>query len=240
MIIGLAGKMQTGKDLSALIIQYLTALDISSDCWDRITKNKSIKGYLMSDWKVIKFADKLKDIVCLLLGCTRADLEDRDFKEQELGEEWWQWQDTTTGNIYEYEDHRPFFSRPEYGDCMKIIKPTPRFLLQYIGTDLFRKQLHTNTWVNATMVDYKPQKMSEYNPSKWIISDVRFPNEVLAIKERGGIIIKLERDNIPISNHLSETALDNYENFNYVISNNGTIEELKDALENILKIEGIL
>ena len=36
-----------------------------------------------------------------------------------------------------------------------MIKPTPRILLQQIGTDLFRNQLHPQVWVNATMADYK-------------------------------------------------------------------------------------
>ena len=219
MIIGFAGKMQVGKDLSAKIVQELVP----------------------NTWKIVKFADKLKDVVCLLIGCTREQLEDPEFKEQELGEEWWYWEDQNTKKTYVYDDHRPLFSgRPEYPESMKIIKPTPRFLLQYIGTDLFRHQLHVDTWVNATMANYKPQKMSEYNPSQWIISDVRFPNEARAIKERGGILIQIVRDSAPISDHISETALDGYDNFHYIVKNNGTIGDLKDQIENILKIEDFL
>ena len=41
-----------------------------------------------SNYQIKKFADKLKDIACLLIGCTREQLEDREFKEKELGEEW--------------------------------------------------------------------------------------------------------------------------------------------------------
>ena len=32
-------------------------------------------------YPVVSFADKLKDITCVLSGCTREDLEDYDFKE---------------------------------------------------------------------------------------------------------------------------------------------------------------
>ena len=35
-------------------------------------------------WEGVSFADKLKDITCVLAGCTREDLEDYDFKENEL------------------------------------------------------------------------------------------------------------------------------------------------------------
>ena len=66
MIIGVSGHMNSGKDLVGLIIQHLTD----------------------SNWKIKKFADKLKDIVCLLIGCTREQLEDRKFKETPLSSEW--------------------------------------------------------------------------------------------------------------------------------------------------------
>lgn len=42
----------------------------------------------LRSYKIKMYADKLKDIVCLLIGCTRADLEDHEFKNKPLGEEW--------------------------------------------------------------------------------------------------------------------------------------------------------
>ena len=41
---------------------------------------------LKSTFEIKKFADKLKDIVCLLLGCTREQLEDRGIKSLSLQE----------------------------------------------------------------------------------------------------------------------------------------------------------
>ena len=82
MIIAISGKINSGKDTVGQIIQYLTnksnayPFDLKSDY--------SYK----SEWQIKKFADKLKDIVCVLLGCTREQLEDRGFKERELDEEW--------------------------------------------------------------------------------------------------------------------------------------------------------
>lgn len=82
MIIAISGKINSGKDTVGKIIQYLTnksnayPFDLKSDY--------SYK----SEWQIKKFADKLKDVVCILLGCTREQLEDREFKERELGPEW--------------------------------------------------------------------------------------------------------------------------------------------------------
>ena len=38
----------------------------------------------MLGYKVVSFADKLKDVTCVLSGCTREQLEDYDFKESVL------------------------------------------------------------------------------------------------------------------------------------------------------------
>jgi hypothetical protein len=77
------------------------------------------------------------------------------------------------------------------------------------------------------MKDYKPN-------SNWIIPDVRFLNEAEAIKERGGIIIRVDRGS-PANSHKSETILDNYR-FDFIISNNGTIDELSDVVKSILTL----
>jgi hypothetical protein len=80
-----------------------------------------------------------------------------------------------------------------------------------------RDQLHENVWVNALFADYNEN-------SRWIITDVRFPNEAEAIKKHGGIVIRINRD-VDTNNHLSETALDDYE-FDYVIDNNSDMYKL--------------
>lgn len=218
--------------------------------------NKSIDGYNNSNWKIVKFADKLKDIVCILIGCNRRDLEDREFKEKELGEEWWYYKGRY-GSIIP-------FSNESLRSGEDLTKLTPRLLLQLIGTDLFRNQLHPKVWVNATMVSYKkklpqcsgqpdfdwiiqPQEDDFIYPN-WIITDVRFPNELQEIKDKKGVTIRINRLNsspqtIYVNKkertHPSETALDNAE-FNYIIDNNGTIEELIEKVKEILIKEKIL
>ena len=132
---------------------------------------------------------------------------------------------------------------------------TYRQLLQYIGTDLFRKQVHEDTWVNAMFSRYKLQVGKfdnipiENSYPNWIITDVRFPNEVKAIEDRGGFVIRVERslDHLPFESiemiravqHESETALDDHI-FNYTLANDSTLKSLGDNLYHILKIQGIL
>jgi hypothetical protein len=79
----------------------------------------------------------------------------------------------------------------------------------------------------------------------WIVTDMRFPNELEAIKNREGITIRVNRDirckdgladivgRMKEEQHPSETALDDA-TFDYTIDNNGTIEELIEKVKEIL------
>ena len=194
-IISISGKINSGKDTVGKIIRILTA---SPHFTDEAVEDFLEKDLYESDWKIKKFADKLKDIVCLLLNSTRGQLEDREFKEQELGEEW----DriiSSNGKVYLPD---------EYPD-LEYSKLTPRLLLQLLGTECGREIIHPNIWVNALMSDYKEYNYAEsisgtsevkklYKYPNWIITDTRFPNELEAVKKRGGITIRVNRNKKPI------------------------------------------
>lgn len=294
MIIGVSGKKGSGKDLIADIIQYLAYCEDNKkdkgffypvDDWlaEREAGYINVKEPLLCFpyWKKKKFADKLKDIVCLLIGCTREQLEDPVFKESPLGDEWINYR--IADGFWYHSDNNPSHKMMDSKSCDKETYEahkainwqtayrthfTPRMLLQTIGTQLFRDMLHPDVWINATLADYVgtpatiisndcPAKswkdISEQDELQygsvgllypnWIISDVRFPNEIVAIKKRGGIIIRVNRHRDgDADNHYSETALDNYddENYNYVIDNNSTIEYLVSVVKSIMKAEGLL
>lgn len=81
-----------------------------------------------------------------------------------------------------------------------------------------------------------------YEFPKWIITDVRFPNEAKTIKEKGGIVIRVNRNfeqrkdleyKEPVLQHPSETSLDNWD-FDHIIDNNGTLEQLKEKVQEML------
>jgi hypothetical protein len=117
-------------------------------------------------------------------------------------------------------------------------KLTAREVMQFVGTDIFRK-MKNDVWAGATI-----KKIAQEKPALAIIADCRFPNEVQAIKEAGGIVIKLTR-NPYNSNHESEVALDEVmyptSNFDLVIYNeNLSIQEQNKAVLNFLKKKEVL
>lgn len=213
MIIGINGYAGSGKDTVGIIIQYLTCPNLGGISIEEVCDNYEENEWWLeerSGWEIRKYAGKLKDIAAHLLGIDVEEFENQDFKKTVLDPMWWTPCD---------EGYQPM---------------TVREFLQKLGTDALRKGLHENVWVNALMADY------DEDQSDWIITDTRFPNEAKAIKEKGGVLIRIERPGVkPINNHPSETSLDNWD-FDYKIANVSDLFALKQSVSNILKHLNIL
>lgn len=238
-LIGINGGIACGKDTLAQLIQYLIVRK-NTDNSDKVlsfefqglTHNNLSEISRRQPWVVRKFADKLKDIVCLLIGCTRLELEDQDFKNKELGEDWW---------YYKSDDIRGMITQKAFDNLTdnqkthwKLIKLTPRLILQLLGTEGGRDVIHPNIWVNSLFSEYVASPKGTAHDLKdwselythkecknckkqysgwkrqylckecieddsiqfypnWLITDMRFPNEMDAIKSRKGITIKINR-----------------------------------------------
>jgi len=287
MIVAISAKINGGKDLVGEIIRYLTRGEDCSLVHSPKKFKKDLRVYhpneviqsfgtlrgINSDWQIKKFADKLKDIVCMLIGCTRKELEDEEFKNKELGEEWKVYYTRHKSgsiihryNLYSTEaEAEAFLADMMFGKDFEVTSEllTPRKLFTLIGTDGGRNIVHPNMWINALFSTYKPEGSDRngfiktgnitwqpmtlleigYFP-KWIITDLRFPNELAAVKARHGITIRVNRYNTVQTleghpQHESETALDDAE-FDYTIDNDGTIEELVEKVRVILVKERII
>lgn len=91
-------------------------------------------------------------------------------------------------------------------DWVHFEEPKPRSLLQWWGTD-YRRAKDPNYWVNRLR-----RTLDDHNPEVALISDVRFPNEVSAIRSWGGFYVDVVNTNTPdvdVHEHPSEAALDN-------------------------------
>ena len=128
---------------------------------------------------------------------------------------------------------------------------TPRWVLQYWGTEVCRKGFHDDIWIAALENKLRQTK------DNVVISDVRFPNEIQSIKNSGGKIIWVQRGELPDwydsavqanlgSNiglnemkyrkiHSSEWAWVGTE-FDSILQNNGTMEDLYKQVEQNLKV----
>jgi hypothetical protein len=157
MIIGINGKSQHGKDTVGKIIQYLTnSANCKSDC--------GIKDYIIRtphydnhNWKIKKFAYKLKECVSVITGIPVEDLEKENVKNSNLGEEWnkeeikctFVGQNCPRTLSKECKDKCTLFG-------VDVVHMSVRYLLQKLGTECGRS-IHENIWVNALMTEYDNQ-----------------------------------------------------------------------------------
>jgi hypothetical protein len=207
-IIGVFGYAGSGKDTVGKLIQY--NMSRSRIPIEEVIEDYSNNEWWMeeqSGWEIKKWAGKLKYIASIITGIPVEKFEDQEFKKTNLGPEWGM---------------------------------TVRDLLQKLGTEAMRDGLHKNVWVNALMADYKihPEHFNDIANGRetgdgypnWIITDTRFPNEAQAIKDKGGMVIKVDRPGVgPVNGHPSEDALKDY-NFDYVIHNDGSINDLDNKV----------
>lgn len=294
-LIGISGKIGSGKDLIASIIQYLICLDkgILKDHHKKFENFKicPVSNELQSGWKIKKFADAPKEIVCILLGCTREQLESQKFKNSDLPEYLCRY------NVYKTpkskmplranisHDELQWLHNIDKWEIKKTVK-TVRDLLIYLANDVFRDTIGQNIWVNTLFNQYRTSCNFDKNLPKntnWIITDVRYQNEADYIKNKGGILIRINRwvdELIPKEkvsemskkvgiygiysdgsealiedsnfnsldkfeyfatekthrDSISETDLDNYDKFDFIIDNNSfIIETLIDKVKSILQ-----
>lgn len=114
------------------------------------------------------YAATLKDITALLFNWDRAMLVGDTIESRSEREQVDHW----------------------WSEKLGIENFTPRLALQLIGTDVFRNNFHKDIWMLSVMARYSEDE-------NVVISDCRFPNEVQAIRELGGRIIRVDRGEDP-------------------------------------------
>lgn len=105
---------------------------------------------------------------------------------------------------------------------------TYREFLQNLGTGV-REVLGENAWVNALLSKLE-------TGGRYVVTDVRFPNEAEAIRSKGGVVWRVKRPGHTAANdHISEHALDDYE-FDRTFSwqNTADMAELRGMMQSVL------
>lgn len=107
--------------------------------------------------------------------------------------------------------------------------PITRHILQIVGTEVVRG-IEPNHWINETIKNICKRKESIIT-----LSDVRFPNEIEEIERLFPVLkVRINRTVVDSNEHISERALDNYRAWDVVIDNNGTLDELRYLVKNLI------
>lgn len=184
----------------------------------------TIADYLVNihEFRRDSFAATLKDAVSAVFGWDRDMLEGRSRSSREWREQRDEWWSRRLGR-----------------------EITPRYILQHWGTEVCRQGFHDDIWI-ASLENKLRQSRDNV-----VISDCRFPNEILAIRNQGGYVIRVTRGEDPEwfecarimpqemprrypGVHASEWSWAATE-FDRVIENNGTLDELYAEINDLVQ-----
>lgn len=223
-IVGIKGFKGSGKDTVASMISYILhdgIMKANYDTWLLYHKN----DFIENDEIIIHFADKLKDDIAGFCGIDRKLLDKQEIKENyyynfKTGivstniKDVFYVVDNCNDAILKYNYLAGYLVLYSNNISIKI-----RVLLQYYGTNIIRNHFWKEAFINYTM-----NKAFDIRNSKGqcIIADVRFENdECEAIKQCGGMIIRVDRKFNNNDNHESEQIKISQDD--YVIDNTGTL-----------------
>lgn len=161
----------------------------------------------------VSVADYLKDITCDLFNISRYDVYNNK---------------TAKSGMYVSDFIK---LSHKFGDDLgyENRELSVREVLQLFGTDVLRT-LSANCLINSTI-----NTIDKLDGCIYAIPDVRFPNEVEAIQSSGGFVVRLTRNTSNMT-HITETALDSYNNFDIIYDNrNELVDETLKNVTNIIK-----
>ena len=194
----------------------------------------TIADYLTTEhgFRRDSFAATLKDAISMIFGWDRDLLEGRTKYSREWREQRDEWWSERLGR-----------------------EITPRLMLQLWGTEVCRRGFHNDIWV-ASLENKVRQSKDDV-----VISDCRFPNEIQAIRNQGGIVIRVVRGPEPdwykaaldynaglkrvgwaigrdtlekAGVHASEYSWVGTD-FDYVLNNNGSVDDLYRQVSDLLR-----
>lgn len=184
----------------------------------------TIADYLVNihEFRRDSFAATLKDAVSAVFGWDRDMLEGRSRSSREWREQRDEWWSNRLGRDI-----------------------TPRYILQYWGTEVCRQGFHDDIWIASL------ENKLRNTQDDVVISDCRFPNEINAIRRQGGYVIRVVRGTDPDwfdcaqnqpekmpelypSVHASEYSWASTK-FDRIIKNDGSLDDLYSEINDLVQ-----
>jgi len=183
-------------------------------------------------WKKESFAKPLKDVVAIIFGWDRSKLEGATKEDRA----WREIPDEYWSKIL----GKPF---------------SPRLALQLMGTEAGRRVFGEPLWTASCL-----KRIQDDAANNYVVTDVRFNNEIVALNESGALLVRIYRgiepsyfDDACVYNifggelpeslknvHQSEWDWCGNPLIDYSISNDGTLQELQSKVLELSKIKRVL
>ena len=179
----------------------------------------ALKDITKEDYTLIAYADELK----------RRLMEDFDLSHEQVYGDLKEEPDTR------YPKKRDYSKLHEDGKLWveKDLYWSPREIMQFIGTDCYRK-VDDVFWVKAVFKRIEKDKLQNV-----ILTDCRFKDEIDAVLDKGGFHIRILRDHNQIvhgMNHASEVSVEDDYKVDVLIDNSGSLQDLANSAKDTASV----
>lgn len=240
LFIGLNGYAGSGKDTVAKMLRVIfnkeegQTKEFLYNFWKNYHKEHRYatsedNGY--GNTYTIAFADQLKKIASDIFAIPLRRFYDNKTNGYINISGSFEYTENKPDNIITAEDYA---SSPEYYQKSDVQWwMSIREILVYVGTYILQAEINRKIFIN--IVENKVAQESRYDDYKYVIcTDVRFEHESEYIRNKKGVLINIVRSDVEQLDNVAEHDLDDEEDYDFIIENDGSYEELWDAVWNLV------
>ena len=247
LYIGLNGLAGSGKDTVAKMLKTILSKQWESleECktyyFSRYTNPTQSATFPQSSDDIdspvmcIAYADQLKEICSTIFGipvqrfyqnksnawiCMNDKFQYTEIKPQD-------------GNILTAEEYYYDLSEISENSDIKYWMSL-REILVYVGTYVLQQSINKQVFVNIVRNKIREEQHKNHNLQYIIVTDHRFVHELEYIHENHGITITINRNSVQQLDNIAEHDLDDEEEYDYIIDNSGSYDELFKTIWDIV------
>lgn len=148
--------------------------------------------------------------------CPRLVIQHKAFAHElkDTAHRLYSWAGVQNWQYYESNPIKIDVVLPEIGKSVRQI---------WIEVGMALRSVYSETWIQKCLRDCDPKRI-------YIITDLRFPNEAVAVKKANGILIKITRPGLEEPSDIADTALNDFTGWDLTIQNDGGLDLLNDRI----------
>lgn len=219
LIVNMTVQDQNGEESKEDVLLDITRTDLNFGEWAAYNMWPFIKHYA--------FASSLKEIAEKMFNIPRECLYGTDDQKNRVMPHllWENMPGVVTSEIVKLGGLLEQYTDIGLVVIDKYGPMTAREFMQFFGTEIMRK-MYEPIWVERTIKDIQTEESQLA-----VISDCRFKNEAVALKQAGAKLVYLDRSISNSDNHISENGFEDFSDFDLVINNKDmTLKETCQAL----------